>query len=90
MSRLLPGPSNDLAHCVADELADAEFELEWFYTDPILKLICGSQTACLGIWDNGQIVAIAGCEGYVPTAHAHQPQQEPFWRRWAGQLWFGL
>jgi hypothetical protein len=84
-----PAPINDLARRVSRELADAEFELEWFYTDPVLNVYCGGQKACLGIWDDGRIVAIAEHEGYVP-APAYQPPQEPLWRRWIGRLWSGL
>jgi hypothetical protein len=66
---------------VAREIEDAEFELEWFYTDPVLNVIFAGQRACLGIWDNGRVVAITGHEGCAPVVSLLRSGEE-LWRRW--------
>jgi hypothetical protein len=82
-----PEPINALARRVCRELEDAEFELEWFYTDPALNVVWAGQTACLGISDGGRVVAIAEHEEYIPPAPADLPPHAPIWRRWVGRLW---
>jgi len=57
-----PRPLIQLATYVAHQLRQEEpvFAVEYFYTDPILHVLYGHQrSACLGIWDRGQIVHIA-------------------------------
>jgi len=54
-----PKPLIDLAVYVRNRVTDAAFSLEYFDTDPVLMVTYGGQTACLGIWDNGQLVHIA-------------------------------
>ena len=50
----------NLATDVSHHIKDATFQLSYFDTDPILHVKYGNRTACLGIWDQGKIVAIAG------------------------------
>lgn len=70
-----------LAERVSIEMSDAEFELDWFYTDPVLNVVCGGQRACLGIWDRGRIVAIADHEGFVSADPISATPNKAFWRR---------
>ena len=53
----------DLALKVRATLINPVFEIEYFYTDPILNVIYEDgfdvRKDCLGIWDNGKIIAIA-------------------------------
>ncbi len=77
-----PRPIVQLTQRVARELKDADFELEWFYTDPIVNVICGGQRACLGIWDGGRVVAMAGHDGYDIQIAAAARSTGGFWRRW--------
>jgi hypothetical protein len=72
----------ELADRVARKIENAEFELEWFYTDPVLNVICTGQRACLGIWDNGRVVAIAGHDGCAPVVSLSPAPPRAFWRRW--------
>jgi hypothetical protein len=76
-----PRPIIQLAERVSREMRDAEFELEWFYTDPIVNVVCSGHRACLGIWDNGRVVAIADHDGYVPPVTIAD-RSASFWRRW--------
>lgn len=59
-----PKPLFDVAERVRDTLPTATFSLDYFYRDPLLYahyLVGGApRIACLGIWDKGKIVAIAG------------------------------
>jgi len=79
-----PRPILRLAEHVSREMRDVEFEVEWFYTDPILNVVCGGRRACLGVWDNGKIVAIADHEDYVPHDADEAAPRVAFWRRWLG------
>jgi hypothetical protein len=73
-----------LAGDVAERVRDAEFELEWFYTDPVLNVVSGRDKACLGVWDHGWTIAIAGRD-WNPPVVSHPPAPAmPFWRRWFG------
>jgi hypothetical protein len=76
-----------LARRVSRELSDAEFELEWFYTDPILNVVSGGSKACLGIWDSGRIMAIAEHDGYEPAHCSADAPKRAFWRRCVDILW---
>jgi hypothetical protein len=76
-----------LAERVAREIRDAEFEMEWFYTDPVLNVIYSGQKACLGIWDNGRVVAIADHDGYTMPIAPPDAVDGPFWRRWLRMIW---
>lgn len=49
----------DLATMVEKNLPDAQFSVEYFDTDPVLNVHYGETYACLGIWDKGEIIAIA-------------------------------
>jgi hypothetical protein len=40
-------------------IEDATFRLSYFDTDPILYVSYNDRNACLGIWNDGEIVAIA-------------------------------
>jgi len=77
-----PRAIRQLAERVSIEMSDAEFELDWFYTDPVLNVVCGGQRACLGIWDRGRIVAIADHDGYVSADFVTAAPNKAFWRRW--------
>lgn len=59
-----PKPLFDVAERVRDTLPTARFSLDYFYRDPLLyaHYLVGDvpRMACLGIWDKGKIVAIAG------------------------------
>lgn len=58
-----PKPLIDLAVHVRNRVSDAVFSLEYFDTDPVLNVRYGGQIACLGIWDQGQLVHIAEWQG---------------------------
>jgi hypothetical protein len=77
-----PKPIINLAHRVSREIGDAEFELEWFDTDPVLNVICGGRKACLGIWDHGRIVAIADRDDILFPGTIPGAPGTSFWRRW--------
>jgi len=77
-----PQPIIQLARRISRELKEAEFEIEWFYTDPVVNVVCGGQRACLGIWDRGRIVAIAQHDGYVePICSIPESPREAVWKR---------
>jgi hypothetical protein len=65
-----PSAVVDLATRVSRAVPGARFSLDYFYTDPILHVTydAGGQTrsACLGIWDRGEIVAIANKPVHIP------------------------
>ena len=82
-----PRPIVDLAERVAYDIRNAEFELEWFYTDPVLNVVWGGQRACLGVWDGGRIVAIAAHEGYVPEDPVAAEPKPSLWRRFLELVW---
>jgi hypothetical protein len=54
-----PAPLVKLALHVRDQIKTAQFFLEYFDTDPILRVLIDDQIAVLGIWDQGELVAIA-------------------------------
>jgi hypothetical protein len=62
-----PSEVIDLAKTVQRGLQNAQFQLEYFYTDPILNVIYMDATGvkhrdCLAIWDKGKVLAIANGE----------------------------
>ena len=73
-----------LAERVSIEMSDAEFELDWFYTDPVLNVVGSGQRACLGIWDSGRIVAIADHDGFASADFSDAAPRKTFWRRCIG------
>lgn len=56
-----------LAQEVADRSATALFSMEFFDKDPILHIAVGDETACLGIWNKGRVIALAGLDGKPAT-----------------------
>jgi hypothetical protein len=57
-----PAKLIDLALRVQTMIPDAEFSVDYFDRDPVLNVTYefnGKQKACLGIWDEGKIKAIA-------------------------------
>lgn len=74
-----PEPVIRLAERVARHIKSAEFAVEYFYTDPILNVTYQHagrvQVACLGIWDKGDIVAIAD---------EVRPRKQSLFARWFG------
>lgn len=67
-----PKPLIDLAVRVQQALPKANFEIEYFYTDPILNTLYDDKKACLGIWLDGKVVSIASSLPVPP---------QPWWRR---------
>jgi hypothetical protein len=68
----------DIARTVHGAITGAAFSIEYFYDDPILIVryadTCGeSHRACLGIWNQGKVVAIAA-----------QPPRADWWSRLFG------
>jgi hypothetical protein len=72
----------ELAERVDQNIREAVFAVEYFYTDPILSVTyqhAGRQhVACLAIWDHGEIVAIAGQSKPAPAKRG-------FFARWFGR-----
>lgn len=67
----------DLAEQVRREIPDAEFSIDYFDRDPIVNVAYGlgavRREVCLGIWDKGEIKAIAGTRGAAPETGAVPP-----------------
>jgi hypothetical protein len=49
----------DLALRVLEQHPEAKFDVERFHLDPILNATLDGQKGCLGIWDMGELIAIA-------------------------------
>jgi hypothetical protein len=62
-SNTVPRALRRLALTVSKQVTQPEFEIEYFYVDPILNVTYGPKynrrKACLGIWDKGRVTHIA-------------------------------
>jgi hypothetical protein len=66
-NRGAPAEVIELARSVRQNLPEAEFQMEYFYTDPILNVTYNDAAGvkhrdCLAIWDKGEVIALASGE----------------------------
>ena len=73
-----PAEIVQVAETVHHGIEQAKFSLEFFYTDPILNVTYTDTNNrvhhdCLGIWDQGKVVAIAQTSGPAPSPAPSSP-----------------
>lgn len=76
-----PAPIVDLVRDVQQFIAPKDFELEWFYDDPIINVMVQGTKYCLGIWDANGVVAVTGRDGQ-PAMLPPEPPPGFFERMW--------
>jgi hypothetical protein len=68
-----PQPIIDVANVVHNRVKDATFSVEYLYDDPILNVAYHDASGqihndCLGIWDNGNVIAVAAVAIAAPQS----------------------